>query len=140
MSMLIRSTLANRSMTQLQAALAAEKAAQQGRAKDPAAASVGDQTAIKGADDKVGSQWPRKAASSDGPRVEVDRRTEDSKSVKITVISYSDGSSESVTLMKADELTDQIADALAKPGDASSATSKQALSLTDKGLLVNKIA
>ncbi len=140
MSILIGSSLANGSMTRMQAALAAAKAAEPTRKKNAVEAPVGDQITIKGVDEKAGLPLPRRTASSDGPRVEVDRRTEDSKSVKITVISYSDGSSESVTLMKADELTAQISNSLAKSGDVVPKSSEKPLFLTNKGLLVNKIA
>lgn len=134
------SSPANGSAMRMQTALAAAKATEQTRKKVALEKPIANQNTTNDASDKLGSQWPRSSASSDGPRVEVDRRTEDSKSVKITVISYSDGSSESVTLMKTDELTAQISSALAKPGSATSESSKQPLTLADKGLLVNKLA
>lgn len=83
-----------------------------------------------------GTEWPRREASSDGPRQEVDRRIEDGKSVRITVVSYSDGSMESLTQFKADDLMLEVAGSLAdtfqdvgKPSDWG-----------QRGMLLNKTA
>lgn len=50
------------------------------------------------------SALSQRAGSADGRRYEVDRRTEESDSAKIVVVTYSDGSSESISQMKADKL------------------------------------
>lgn len=92
------------------------------------------------AEQGAASAWPRKPASSDGPRVEVDRRTEDSDAVRITVISYSDGSSESVTQMKTDQLVTRITDQIAEQTEDAARSPKAVTSLNDKGLLVDKWA
>lgn len=117
------------------AAQVTERALKEGAGKDGTDGNTVGETG-----QKPGSVWPRRMVSSDGPRVEVDRRIEESKAVKITVVSYSDGSSESITQMKADELVGRMTDQLERSADAATRSSRRPLTLEDKGLLVNKMA
>lgn len=76
----------------------------------------------------------------DGRRVEVDRRTEESNAVKITVISYGDGSSESIILTGASELVATIIDQMFDLADDVSGKSQRTSAFGDKGLLVDRQA
>lgn len=140
MSISIGGGLTNGLVTRMQTALAAAKAAEQSQRKNEVAEPITVNGPRKDVGEARGSAWPGRAASSDGPRVEVDRRTEDAKSVRTTVILYSDGSSESVTQMKADELTAPIDGGMAKQSDADYRSSTLGRSITEKGFLVNKTA
>lgn len=127
-----------RTQTTLEAVRAAEELRKQEATRSPP--DVGPAVKAKGSGDGAASQWPRVGKSSDGPRVEVDRRTEDSKAVKVTVISYSDGSTESVTLTKVDELVAQAARQLSKQVEASGRTADRPKSPLDKGMLIDRDA
>lgn len=86
------------------------------------------------------SPLPQRAASSDGRRYEVDRRTEESDSAKIIVVTYSDGSTESLSQIKGDRLianvTEQLTDGMKKSAEQGS----RPTSLNDKGLFISKLA
>lgn len=127
-----------RTYTTLEAVSAAEELRKQEATRSPLDSSSTDKA--KGSADGAASPWPRGGKSSDGPRVEVDRQTEDSKAVKVTVISYSDGSTESVTLTKVDEIVAQAARQLSKQVEASGRTDDRTKSPLGKGMLIDRDA
>lgn len=141
MSISIGTSPANGLMARRQTTLEAVRAAEEMKKREDARSSLATSATapLKGRDEAA-SPWPRRDASSDGPRVEVDRRTEDSKAVKVTVISYSDGSTESVTLTKVDELLAQAARQLSKQVSAASRTADQLKSMLDRGMFIDRDA
>lgn len=138
MSLSIAAGQPNRVFTRMQSSLAAAKPAanaEDAREKRTLNAPKGQQVS---GESKSGSAWPRRNLDSDGPRVEVDRRTEEGQSVKITVISYSDGSSESVTMMKADEMVSEVTDQLMRSRQQSAESVHEGALLGTKGAMVDR--
>lgn len=124
-------------LARMQASLAAAKSAEQAASKSPEQPSNPALGGTKLADDGSASTWPRQATSADGRRYEVDRRVEESRAVKVTVVSYSDGSSESLTQFKADELIARITDQLASSVDSAFEKPTVNAAIGAKGMLVD---
>lgn len=125
-----------RMQTQMAAAKAAREEVNGGSKQAHDEPTATTTAGSKEAAGRVGDVWQERAASSDGPRHEVDRRIEDGKSVRVTVVSYSDGSTESLMQLKVDEIVSEVVGSL----DAVLRDVEPPNGSDFKGMLVNGLA
>jgi len=115
------------------AAKSATTTAEAEASKEAAAATAA--VVGKPAEDSPEARWvSRRSSSSDGPRHEIDRRVVDDESARTTVISYSDGSSESLTQMK----TDVMIEDLFRDTKPAQTVREQTAGLNARGLLIDR--